>query len=442
MVVGRARREDIDMPGVLSKEALAEIVEATHDMVVVFETAGQIVFVNDAVTAILGGDADTYIGTNIVDHVHPDDLERAFATLDVSARVGAVPGAAFFRIRGPDGSYESLELTTGAGLDAGGADLRFVICRKSQTRVALEEILRRLMEGSDLARVMLAVCDVFEWQGLGAGVAIVWREPDGKDRSVTTGLPIELSGAGGASPWREARETRERTVGLDLTALSGPTQAIAAEHGFGGYWIEPIEVTGASALVTLWTAAGEILPTLHSQGMELVRDLLGVILRWVDQQHELDFAATHDTLTGLANRTAFYGQLRRTAGGAVLYCDLDGFKPVNDRFGHAAGDAVLQLVAERLRACLRAGDFVARMGGDEFAVLCPGTDSEGAAALAHRIRSAVGAPIDVNGTTVSVMISVGTALEDTLVREATLHEADRDLYRQKLRLREVGHPIP
>ena len=75
-------------------------------------------------------------------------------------------------------------------------------------------------------------------------------------------------------------------------------------------------------------------------------------------------------------------------------------------------------------------------------MLCPGTDSEGAAALAHRIRSAVGAPIDVNGTTVSVMISVGTALEDTLVREATLHEADRDLYRQKLRLREVGHPIP
>jgi diguanylate cyclase (GGDEF)-like protein/PAS domain S-box-containing protein len=428
------------MPGALESGALAEIVRAAHDMVVVFDTTGRIVFVNDAVTAILGGEPATYLGTNIVDYVHPSDLERALATLDVSARVGAVPGVAFFRIRQPDGSYVSLELTTGAALDEDGADLRFVICRKSQTRIALEEILRQLMEGSDLAKVMLAVCDVFEWQGLGAGVAIVWREPAGEDRWVTTGLPVELSGAGEVSPWREARDLSQRTVGLDLTALPETTRDMAAERGFGGYWIEPIERTGTSALVTLWTAAGEILPTLHSQGMELVRELLDVILRWVDQRHQLDFAATHDTMTGLSNRTGFYDQLRRTAGGAVLYCDLDGFKLVNDRFGHAAGDAVLQLVSQRLRGSLRGGDFVARMGGDEFAVICPGADGASAGALADRIRAAVGAPIDVNGEKVSIRISVGTALEETLVHEATVHEADLDLYRQKLRRREVDDP--
>jgi len=83
--------------------------------------------------------------------------------------------------------------------------------------------------------------------------------------------------------------------------------------------------------------------------------------------------------------------LGSAAGGAVLYCDLDGFKPVNDRLGHAAGDGVLQLVGERLRQCSHSDDVVARMGGDEFAVLCPGADADGAAALAERIRTTVGA---------------------------------------------------
>jgi diguanylate cyclase (GGDEF)-like protein len=318
-------------------------------------------------------------------------------------------------------------------LVGGGRDLRFVVCRKSQTRLALEEILRRLMEGSDLANVMRAVCDVFEWQLLGAGVAIVWRQPDREPRWVSTGLPEELAGADMLPGGRQDGPKIERTIALDLKALPAAVRALAAERGFGGYWIEPIERQGASAVVILWTPATGVPPTLHSQGIELVRELLGVILRWVDQRHQLDFAATHDTLTGLANRTAFYSELGRSMGGAVLYCDLDGFKPVNDRFGHASGDVVLKLVAQRLRGCLRAGDFVARMGGDEFAVLCPGADGASAAALADRIRDAVGAPIDIDGTEVSVMITVGTALTDTVLRETTLHEADRDLYRQKLR---------
>src|SRR4029453_11445327 len=89
--------------------------------------------------------------------------------------------------------------------------------------------------------------------------------------------------------------------------------------------------------------------------------------------------ATPDQLTGLANRRLFHTRWQQSlgeAGGptALLYVDLDGFKPVNDTLGHEAGDSVLVEVAERLRGLVRAGDVVARLGGDEFAIILPWTD--------------------------------------------------------------------
>ena len=96
--------------------------------------------------------------------------------------------------------------------------------------------------------------------------------------------------------------------------------------------------------------------------------MVELILRWTDQQGSLERAAHLDALTGLANRRVFFDTLAATAdGGAVLYCDLDRFKPVNDDLGHFAGDTVLRVAARRLEGCVRDGDLVGRLGGDEFA---------------------------------------------------------------------------
>jgi diguanylate cyclase (GGDEF)-like protein/PAS domain S-box-containing protein len=161
-------------------------------------------------------------------------------------------------------------------------------------------------------------------------------------------------------------------------------------------------------------------------------------------EERMRYLATHDSLTGLPNRAALNDELERAARRHeraasdlhVLFCDLDGFKPVNDRLGHAGGDAVLVEVARRLRSAVRGGDFVARLGGDEFVVLCEtgGDDRRLVHELTERLDDQVRQPIVVAGETVSVGVSVGVATARQGERadaDALLTGADEAMYRSK-----------
>lgn len=151
--------------------------------------------------------------------------------------------------------------------------------------------------------------------------------------------------------------------------------------------------------------------------------------------------AHHDAMTGLANRMLFMDRLRQSMARAkrghrmaVLYIDLDRFKPVNDRLGHAAGDAVLKRVAERLRSVVRETDTVARLGGDEFVVIQCGTASTlDVTKLARRIETAIAAPIQVEEHVVDVGASIGIAIapDDDTDPDGLLKKADSALYRAK-----------
>ncbi|MCX5200424.1 diguanylate cyclase CdgB [Streptomyces sp. NBC_00237] len=121
-----------------------------------------------------------------------------------------------------------------------------------------------------------------------------------------------------------------------------------------------------------------------------------------------------------------------TKGLAVLFCDLDGFKSINDRFGHQAGDAVLIEVARRLTTCVRDGDTVARLGGDEFVVLADGLGNADAADLAVRLRNAIIPPIRVDGRAVRVGASFGIGwAECGMTVEEVLQSADQRMYIEK-----------
>ncbi|MBC9880069.1 GGDEF domain-containing protein [Bradyrhizobium sp. INPA01-394B] len=159
-------------------------------------------------------------------------------------------------------------------------------------------------------------------------------------------------------------------------------------------------------------------------------------------ERENDHRARHDELTGLANRAGLVGALEerlspRSGRGetlALLYLDLDDFKVVNDTHGHAAGDRLLQSVAERLRGVLREGDLPARLGGDEFVVLGARCTEEQATALGRHLVEAIGVPHDLDcGAPARVSVSVGIAMAPKHGNGAAdlLRAADAALYQAK-----------
>ncbi len=165
------------------------------------------------------------------------------------------------------------------------------------------------------------------------------------------------------------------------------------------------------------------------------------LLRKVTEER-IRFAAHHDDLTQLANRLMFQDRLRsalvsaRAAGRgfALLYLDLDGFKLVNDTRGHEAGDRLLVTVAERLRDSVRDSDTVARIGGDEFAIIQQfGDDPVAASSLAERLQEKVAQPFDMVGGPQLIGVSIGIALypQHGETPDALLRNADTALYRAK-----------
>lgn len=160
----------------------------------------------------------------------------------------------------------------------------------------------------------------------------------------------------------------------------------------------------------------------------------------VQLRRQLELRATTDQLTSCLNRAAILEVLASAVeregaphGLAVVFVDLCRFKEVNDRYGHAAGDDVLELAATRLHHVVRDGDRVGRVGGDEFLVVCPGVDSESVALeIAERIRVALTDCVELEGGSVDLLASIGVAWStETLDADTLVRRADEAMYRAK-----------
>lgn len=157
---------------------------------------------------------------------------------------------------------------------------------------------------------------------------------------------------------------------------------------------------------------------------------------------ELRHMAQHDPLTGLPNRALFSDRLEnelaraRRQGGhfALIFLDLDRFKPINDNYGHAVGDRLLQQVARRLKDVVRASDTVGRIGGDEFVVLMPMiAEAEAASVLAEKLRQVIARPFKLDGRDLTISCSLGVALypDDGTDEIMLTNRADEAMYRAK-----------
>ncbi|WP_034156742.1 diguanylate cyclase domain-containing protein [Sphingomonas sp. ERG5] len=238
---------------------------------------------------------------------------------------------------------------------------------------------------------------------------------------------------------------------LACLIVTGIATFLLARH-LQGEVIAPLRAIAAVAhAVRVDRAFDRRAPKATILEVDTLRDDFNALLAELEQwQHRLRYEnetlshrATHDALTGLPNRALFDQQLaamleqaiRDGTTFAVLYADGNGFKQVNDRFGHAAGDVVLAEIGVRLRAGLRAQDLAARLGGDEFGLLLAApSDLAAVSRVREGIAAAMALPIDLpSGEQVSVSLSIGAAVypRDGADVAALIHHADSEMFAAK-----------
>lgn len=242
--------------------------------------------------------------------------------------------------------------------------------------------------------------------------------------------------------------TADEILGHPLTALVPSFESDAARFRTAQFAQDDSNKPGERAEVRAIRQDGSAFPAevslsiLDEDGGTVCLAILRDISEKMRVAQQIEYLATHDSLTGLPNRRLFFDRLahaidvaeRNEKLMALMFIDLDGFKQVNDVFGHAAGDDLLRIVAERIRSRLRTADTVARLGGDEFAVILERLDHvDPISEIAESLLRALGEPIVMAHGTAHVSASIGIVicpLEAKSTKEMMV-DADRAMYAAK-----------
>lgn len=396
------------------------LVRDNADMIAVLDLEGRFTYLSDAARRMFDVEPDEWVGRDAFELVHPDDLGLAAESMGSTLASGSgVREPLLLRLRHGDGTWRQVEILTnnlsGDPLVAG----LVITARDMSERLTAENT------ASD-AR------DLFEQAFDRAPIGMAIVENDGTLRRVNSMFAAMLCAE------------IPRLIGKNLVALAHPEdRALAMDRSFrilGGEDLPAVEVrflrpdrSVAWARATGTTIRSEAGDPLYS--IVQIEDITEQLLL----RQELQWAATHDPLTGLQNRSGLesaYGCFLdegEERASAFLLIDLDGFKPVNDEFGHAVGDRVLQIVADRLRSSLRSADLGARIGGDVFVAQVLDVDSaREAVGIGERVRRILAEPMTVGEHEVAVSGSVGVAL---LIHQVDLEQAlmrsDRAAYEAK-----------
>jgi len=315
-------------------------------------------------------------------------------------------------------------------------------------------ILERIAQQAPLSEVLEQVCRLVEEQLPGLLASVLLVDDEGRlHHGAAPGLPLDYIAAidglpigPGQGSCGTAAYLREPVVVTDVATdpLWEPYRDLALSHGLRACWSVPVFGSGGEVLATFALYARETRgPDQREQQLiELATYLIGLAIERWREQEQLRYKAGHDPLTGLPNRALFLDRLEHALARAtrdprrvaVLFVDLDGFKQVNDSFGHQAGDELLAQVAQRLQRSVRAGDTVARFAGDEFTVLLEDLQGlEEAVVVAERMLQVVAQPFTVAGQAVRISASIGIAGSSSQLVDpgVLLLAADQALYTAK-----------
>ena len=403
---------------------LARLLEHASQPLVLIDAAGVIRFSNPAARDLLTFQSGELLGTNGFDLIHPDDRDAAAESVGTILATPGLKLAVRLRLRSHDGTWVALavEGVNVADVDELGGVLLSLqdVSELAATEQALASSELRFRDLADRAADF-----IFRYR-VNEPVGFEYASPA---FSALTGHTAEaLMADPGLFTTLVSEDDYARLLELDWTTMSHHTIEFPR-----------VRADGARRWVQLRAS-------VHLDGDGRAETVDGIVRDLTDMREENDellHRALHDSLTGLPNRVLFYERLghalrrhdRQPGSPAVLFLDLEGFKVVNDEFGHAAGDDVLVELGRRLTTEVRPGDTVARLGGDEFLVLCEGvTDDADLDALTTRIRGAVEGPMSILGRDLSVSASIGIArAEEGDDADRMVHRADLAMYRDKHR---------
>lgn len=398
----------------------------THHALVLIAPDLNISWASPNFSRILGYDAAEIPRLNVIELVHPDDMDLvlplAMAVVDDAGGHVERPARAAgvelpVRVRTREGRWLPVGIT---GRVADEEGRLICVLRADPERHALDLVLTQLGTGAVLDDVLTAVVELVRAQFGFDGVLIV-HDADGNATSV--GEPAMCFDSAGL-----------------LTQLRAEPVFSDELRAEAGRWIVPITSPGRDHLWGAFVLAAseglEPKPFDHFV-IDRSRQLAALAFSNAQDHRELRRAATHDHLTGVLSRGEFESQVerlveRRELPVVVLFVDLDGFKAVNDNWGHHDGDEVLVAVAKRLQDAVRPTDSVARLGGDEFAILCRGLQPHQARPTVERISRSLMTPVRTSKATVQIGASIGiaTAQHPNQI-DGLLQRADAEMYRLK-----------
>ena len=446
------------------------VARATNDVVWDWNLLTDELWWNENFSAVFGYDP-AEVGAYVdawTRRIHPADAARISDDIQGALERGEHAWTAEYRFRRKDGSYASV-FDRGLTLrDAAGRPVRMIGAmiditerKRAERKMALhaqrQEIIARLgqfaLGGADLEQILAEAVRVLRAGGCDvaaiiervgeSGYEFVVRAARGEDAESSVGkakvLPAQSkwatlvdSGSGAVQHDREYFEARD---------TDRPWSFWLRRLGSGVY--APIRSeTGPFGILMMGSRRDQAFDAEDLSFAEAIAHVLSTAVRRHQTQSRLAYMAEFDSLTGLPNRNLLQDRLnqslaqarRREWQGAVLFIDLDRFKLINDTLGHHVGDRLITEVGRRLKQCVRGGDTVGRVSGDEFAVVLTDlAQADDAAIVAQKILDALARPFDLGGNEAYVTASIGISVfpADGEDAETLLKNADMAMYRAK-----------
>jgi diguanylate cyclase (GGDEF)-like protein/PAS domain S-box-containing protein len=406
-----------------SERRMRQITSALGEGVYVIDQLGRVTFMNPEAERVLGWNEQELYGRHIHDLIHHTDeagqpVPRHRCAIYLANREGRTLSQEdyFFRKDGTrfPVSYVAAPLMDGERRGGGSV-------------VAFQDISERRRSEEALRLSAMVIENSLE--------GIIITDPQARIRSVNPAFT------------RFTGYTADEVIGRNPSMLKSGRQG---PNFYNDMWQKLVEDGQWQGEIWNRNKSGEVYPEWLS--ISAIKDARGVVSQYVGVfsdisslklvEQRLEHLATHDMLTGLPNRMLLSDRLEQAVAAArrqdsdlaVLFLDLDQFKPINDQLGHEAGDDVLQEVANRLKSCVRETDTVARMGGDEFVILLQNVSGEhDARHVAEKVISYLKQPIDITACNCSIGCSIGITLlsRDPVDISQLIAHADAAMYHVK-----------